>query len=69
MGTSHNRWYVEQLFVKRAKSCDEKSIIRFLLECKIDKDKVRLALRHLPRSINFDYSELPTQLSKGLLEL
>ena len=65
MGTKHNRWYVEQKFVSRVKSCDQLTAQRFLLESAVRKQQVSAAINHLPNSINFSRSELPHILQQG----
>lgn len=65
MGTRHNRWYVEQKFVSRIKSCDHLTAQRFLMESVVRKQQVSAAINHLPMSINFDRSELPINIQQG----
>lgn len=65
MGTKHNRWYVEKKFVTRIKSCDPLTAKRFLMESVVRKQQVSAAIDHLPRSINFQRSELPTIIQQG----
>lgn len=65
MGTNHNRWYVEQKFVSRIKTCDPLTAQRFLMESLVRKTQVRAAIEHLPNSINFNRSELPYMIQQG----
>ncbi|WP_159124378.1 serine/threonine-protein kinase [Acinetobacter variabilis] len=65
MGTRHNRWYVEQKFVSRVKSCDPLTAQRFVLESAVRKQQVSAAINHLPNSINFSRLELPTIIQQG----
>lgn len=65
MGTKHNRWYVEKKFVTRIKSCDPLTAKRFLMESVVRKQQVSTAIDHLPRSIDFQRSELPTIIQQG----
>ncbi|HEM7309272.1 TPA: serine/threonine protein kinase [Acinetobacter baumannii] len=65
MGTNHNRWYVEEKFVNRIKTCDEFTARRFVLESAVHKLQVIPAINHLPRSINFSRSSLPAIIQQG----
>lgn len=65
MGTSHNRWYVEEKFVNRVKTCDDFTAMRFVLESAVHKLQVIQAINHLPRSINFSRSYLPAIIQQG----
>lgn len=65
MGASHNRWYVEQKFVSRIKNCDDNTAKRFVLESAVRRQQVITAINHLPRSINFNRSELPLLIQQG----
>lgn len=67
MGTRHNRWYVEQKFVSRVKSCDALTAQRFLLESAVKRQQVSAAINHLPNSIHFNRLELPTIIQQGFL--
>jgi len=65
MGASHNRWYVEQKFVSRIKNCDDNTARRFVLESAVRRREVISAINHLPKSINFNRSELPPLIQQG----
>ena len=65
MGTNHNRWYVEQKFVSRIKSCDQLTANRFLMESVVRRQQVSTAINHLPYSIHFNRSELPIIIQQG----
>lgn len=66
MGTSHNRWYVEQKFVTRSLQGNEFDLRRFVLESSINRELIINALLHLSRSIGFNLELLPHILLKGL---
>lgn len=65
MGTSHNRWYVEEKFVNRVRTCDDFTARRFVLESAVHKLHVIQAMNHLPRSINFSRAYLPAIIQQG----
>lgn len=65
MGTRHNRWYVEQKFVSRVKSCDQLTAQRFVLESAVRVQQVSAAINHLPNSIHFNRLELPKIIQQG----
>lgn len=59
MGASHNRWYVEEKFMKHAKRMDEALAKRFILECRVIGRNVNASLAHLEHSINVSKNQLP----------
>lgn len=65
MGTNHNRWYVEQKFVSRVKSCDMLTAQRFVLESAVRRQQVSASINHLPNSIHFNRLELPPIIQQG----
>ncbi|HMI02484.1 MAG TPA: protein kinase [Pedobacter sp.] len=65
MGTRHNRWYVERLFVdKVGHSADEKLIRRLNIQFSVDDKELCYALSHLTYSIDFSYESLHPTLYK-----
>jgi hypothetical protein len=59
MGTSHNRWYVEDKFMSKSGS-DMKTLLakRVAMEIRISGDDACRAISHLERSIKADISDL-----------
>jgi hypothetical protein len=65
LGTSHNRWFVERVFVRLAGvSCDSAVIQRFLTEASVQRYDLNSSLKHLKRSINVDRSQLHLLLAQ-----
>lgn len=59
MGASHNRWYVEEKFMKYAIDANELVCRRFTLEARVIGSEVFDRLRHLERSISTSRDKLP----------
>lgn len=62
MGASHNRWYVEEKFMKYAIDASDLICRRFTLEARVIGQEVFDRLRHLERSISTSRSKLPISL-------
>ena len=59
MGTSHNRWYVENKFVNIVgRNLDEILAKRLALEIRVDDEAACKAFEHLNFSIQFDIQRL-----------
>lgn len=59
LGTSHNRWYVEQKFVGLVgKYLDENLAKRLAVEILVDESDACSAIKHLEHSIQFDTNNL-----------
>jgi eukaryotic-like serine/threonine-protein kinase len=59
LGTSHNRWYVEQKFVAHVdKNLDDNLAKRLSVEIRVDENEACSAIRHLENSINYDLGKL-----------
>jgi hypothetical protein len=59
MGTNHNRWYVENMFVGKVnKDADANLIKRLNMEFEVEGEELCSALSHLTRSVGFTYSSL-----------
>ena len=59
LGTSHNRWYVEQKFVAHVdKNLDDNLAKRLSVEMRVDENQACSAIRHLEHSINYDLGKL-----------
>lgn len=65
MGTEHNRWYVENKFVRIVDhKLDGNVADRLAIEFEIDGYKMVNAVNHLTRSINYNVHDLHPQLLK-----
>ncbi|QKQ71890.1 serine/threonine-protein kinase [Acinetobacter sp. 10FS3-1] len=63
MGASHNRWYVEEKFMKYAIDANDRVCKRFTLEARvIGHREVCARLNHLERSISTSRNKLPITL-------
>lgn len=71
MGTSHNRWYVERMFVRLCGiDMDEKLAKRLVVRFHIDgKSKVCRRISHVEQSIGYDRGNLHPRLVKALADL
>lgn len=49
----------------RIKNCDDNTARRFVLESAVRRREVISAINHLPKSINFNRSELPPLIQQG----
>lgn len=60
LGTSHNRFYVERMFVNIVtdEGFDDNLARRLALEFKFNKYKTKRAIKHLERSIGFNINDL-----------
>jgi eukaryotic-like serine/threonine-protein kinase len=66
LGTSHNRWYVEKMFIKYANhNMNDGLAKRLAIEFINDSQKASDAVDHLQHSISFTPSELHPQLFEG----
>ncbi|MDE2165923.1 MAG: serine/threonine protein kinase [Alphaproteobacteria bacterium] len=70
MGTSHNRWYVEQMFTRLANgSMDDRLARRLAVEFRTDEQRACRAIAHLEGSISFDRKDLHPILVATLAEI
>ncbi|HLX55243.1 MAG TPA: hypothetical protein VKR58_14970, partial [Aquella sp.] len=64
MGTSHNRWYVEGLFLRNLRhDADQELINRMCIELRINEDEFCQNIRHLIRSLNITTSSFNPKLA------
>lgn len=65
MGTKHNRWYVERMFVSKVgPSIDDYLVRRLNIQFTVDDKELCASLGHLTYSIDFSYSDLHPTLYK-----
>ena len=70
MGTSHNRWLVEQKFVRLTASNMNDSLARRLeIEIRTDEEDACYAMRHLVKSINFSLINLHPRLYQAFQDV
>lgn len=70
MGTSHNRWYVERMFVSLCSSnLDEATAKRLAIEFRAAGERVCKAIAHLEDSISASRNELHPLLAHTLQEI
>ncbi|QWG12750.1 serine/threonine protein kinase [Bradyrhizobium sediminis] len=70
MGTSHNRWYVERMFVSLCSAdLDEPVAKRLAIEFRASDEKVCRAVSHLERSIHVSRTSLHPLLAHTLGEI
>ncbi len=59
LGTSHNRWYVEEKCVRYlTKSMDDNLAKRLAVEFRVDESRASRAIAHLERSIHYNINNL-----------
>lgn len=63
MGANHNRWYVENKFMKLALSSDNSLCRRFILEARVLGQQPFYAMNHIEYSISTSRNSLPLQLA------
>ncbi|MDI9366428.1 MAG: serine/threonine-protein kinase [Flavobacterium sp.] len=65
MGTRHNRFYVERKAIQYfCGEIENKLLQRIIMEIRVDGDKFCDAINHLFRSINYNKSDLNTEIQK-----
>jgi len=70
MGTSHNRWYVEQMFIGYCgEDMDDNLAKRFAIEFRAIGKDICPQINHLERSISAKTSQLHHQLQKAITSL
>jgi hypothetical protein len=70
MGTSHNRWYVERMFVSLCSANLEEAVAkRLAIEFRASDEKVCRAISHLERSIHISRTTLHPLLAHTLGEI
>lgn len=70
MGTSHNRWYVERAFYNRVgSSMSERLARRFVMEMRVEGDKVCRAISHLEHSISVSSRDFHPIVSDGVNQI
>lgn len=66
MGAQHNRWYVEEKFMKHASSMNHRLCRRFIMEARVEGNIMRTSFAHLEYSIGADKTKLPLELQNYL---
>jgi len=70
LGTNHNRYYVEEMFVRLVgNNLDDNLAKRLAIEFRVDDIEVCTAFRHFGRSINYNVNNLHPLLLKTLTEI
>jgi eukaryotic-like serine/threonine-protein kinase len=70
MGTSHNRWYVERMFVRLCgPDMEELLAKRLAMEFRVGEREICASINHLEASIGFDRAKLHRLLVKTLAEI
>ena len=66
MGAKHNRWYVEEKFIKLVQLASFNLCRRFIIEANVIGDDVKRQFEHLEYSIGAQRQKLPQQLQQYL---
>lgn len=66
MGAQHNRWYVEEKFMKHASSMSHSLCRRFIMEARVEGSAMQTSFAHLEYSISANRTRLPLQLQNYL---
>ncbi len=70
LGTSHNRFYVEDKFTSHTKpNMDADYAKRLALEFRVEEDRVCHAIHHLEKSINFNRNNFHPELVSALKQI
>lgn len=70
MGTSHNRWFVENQFVRKvSKKMDDSIARRLAVQFSAEREIVCPAIEHLKESINFSVDNLHPFLSEKIADI